>query len=56
MILERKGQQIERDTSKRSFLDEWVRAINEHGGFGNWKAAVSEHPDDVPGILNAVCG
>ncbi len=47
LILETKGQESERDKGKRSFLAEWVRAINEHGGFGQWRAAVSRHPDDV---------
>ena len=31
-------------------LDEWVRAINEHGGFGVWQWAVSNDPADVTGI------
>jgi len=32
-------------------LDEWVRAVNEHGGFGKWEWAVSTHPSDVAGVL-----
>jgi type III restriction enzyme len=52
LILETKGQETERDKAKRSFLDEWVEAINHQGGFGKWKAAVSKHPDDVPEILH----
>ncbi len=51
LILETKGQESERDKAKRSFLAEWVRAINEHGGFGKWRAAVSRHPDDVIELL-----
>ncbi len=37
--------------TKRKFLDEWVRAVNEHGGFGRWSWAVSRHPSDVAGLL-----
>jgi type III restriction enzyme len=36
---------------KREFLSEWVRAVNGHGGFGEWAADVSRHPKDVLEIL-----
>ena len=49
--LEVKAQDTQRDRTKREFLDEWVRAVNEHGGFGKWNWAVSTHPSDVSGIL-----
>lgn len=45
-ILETKGQDTARDRTKREFLDEWVRAVNSHGGFGTWSWAVSHHPKD----------
>jgi type III restriction enzyme len=32
-------------------LDEWVRAVNAHGGFGKWRWAVSKHPGDVGGLI-----
>jgi type III restriction enzyme len=51
LILEVKGQDTQRDRTKREFLDEWVRAANEHGGFGRWQWAVSTHPSDVSAIL-----
>lgn len=51
LVLETKGQDTQKDVTKREFLDEWVRAINEHGGFGKWQWAVSTHPSDVAGIL-----
>jgi len=53
LILETKGQDTQQDKTKREFLDEWVRAINEHGGFGKWQWAVSTNPADVAGILKA---
>jgi type III restriction enzyme len=51
LILETKGQETEQDKTKREFLAEWVRAVNEHGGFGTWNWAVSKNPADVAGIL-----
>ncbi len=54
LVLEVKGQDTQQDRTKREFLDEWVRAVNEHGGFGEWRWAVSTHPSDVAGILQQV--
>ncbi|MCD6399992.1 DEAD/DEAH box helicase family protein [candidate division WOR-3 bacterium] len=51
LVLETKGRDTQQDKTKREFLDEWVRAVNEHGGFGNWQWAVSTHPSDVANIL-----
>ena len=51
LILETKGQETERDRTKREFLNEWVTAVNCHGGFGTWRCAVSRNPTDVAGIL-----
>jgi type III restriction enzyme len=52
LILETKGKDNQQNKTKRSFLDEWVKAVNNHGGFGKWKWAVSFHPSDLEGILN----
>lgn len=54
LVLEIKGQDSQQDKTKREFLDEWVRAVNEHGGFGKWKWAVSRSPSDVKAILEDV--
>jgi len=51
LILEIKGQDSQKDRAKREFLDEWTKAINQHGGFGHWCWDVSFHPKDVAGIL-----
>jgi type III restriction enzyme len=51
LVLETKGQDTQQDKTKREFLDEWVRSVNGHGGFGIWKWAVSTHPSDVANIL-----
>ncbi|MBF0553637.1 MAG: DEAD/DEAH box helicase family protein [Nitrospirae bacterium] len=53
-VLEIKGQDDEQNRTKRVFLDEWCRAVNQHGGFGKWKWAVSFDPNDVDTILSAL--
>jgi hypothetical protein len=54
LILETKGQDTQQDKTKREFLDEWVNAVNAHGGFGKWAWAVSKNPADVKGIIEKV--
>ena len=51
LVLETKGQDSEQNQTKRRFLNEWVRAVNEHGGFGRWSWDVSSSPDDIKDIL-----
>ena len=51
LVLEVKGQDSLENKTKREFLAEWVRAVNAHGGFGEWCSDVSHHPKDVGGIL-----
>jgi len=51
LVLEVKGQDTQKDRTKRSFLDEWVRAVNAHGGFGRWEWDVSKEPREIAGIL-----
>ncbi|MEK6622016.1 MAG: hypothetical protein AABZ13_05995, partial [Planctomycetota bacterium] len=51
LVLETKGQDSEQNKTKRSFLDEWCRAVNQHGGFGKWIWAVSFDPNDLNKIL-----
>jgi hypothetical protein len=43
-----------RHQTKREFLNEWMRAVNSNGGFGQWQCAVSTHPSDIAGILQPV--
>jgi type III restriction enzyme len=56
LVLETKGQDTQQDHTKREFLEEWVQAVNAHGGFGQWHWAVSRDPADVEGILAQACG
>lgn len=51
LIIETKGQDSEKDKTKRAFLDEWCRAVNQHGGFGKWRWAVSFDPNDVEKLI-----
>lgn len=51
LILEVKGQDDDEQRTKRQFLDEWVRAVTSHAGFGEWSWAVSRQPLDVLDIL-----
>jgi type III restriction enzyme len=51
LVLEVKGQDTQENRSKRKFLDEWVKAVNEHGGFGVWRADVVLHPKEVSGVV-----
>jgi len=37
LVLETKGQETQQDETEREFLDEWVKAVNEHGGFFKWQ-------------------
>ena len=54
LVLETKGEDDQQNQVKRAALDEWVQAVNTHGGFGEWGAAVSFHPSDLDGILERV--
>ncbi|MBI4027680.1 MAG: hypothetical protein HY360_22020 [Verrucomicrobia bacterium] len=51
LIVETKGQDTEKDRTKRRYLNEWVNAVNTHGGFGNWKSGVCLNPADLPTVI-----
>ena len=51
LVLETKGQENEEDKTKRRFLAEWTRAVNEDHRFGFWCSAVSRRPSDIKDIL-----
>lgn len=52
LVLEVKGEEKQNDITKRQFLEEWIKAVNQQGGFGRWRSAVSRNPADVAGIIN----
>ncbi|MFQ5671834.1 MAG: BPTD_3080 family restriction endonuclease [Nitrospinales bacterium] len=51
LVLEVKGQDTQKEKTKRNALDEWVKAVNQHGGFGKWMWGVSFAPSDIAEIL-----
>lgn len=51
MVLETKGVDSQQNQTKREYLNEWVNAVNNHGGFGKWHWDVSFHPSDVEKLL-----
>lgn len=53
LILETKGIDSQQNQTKREFLNEWVKAVNTHGGFGKWHWDVSFHPSDLEQKFNA---
>jgi type III restriction enzyme len=51
LVLETKGQETEQDKVKRRYLEEWTQAVNTHGGFGRWRAAVANAPSEIRDVL-----
>jgi transcriptional regulator with PAS, ATPase and Fis domain len=45
------NEQARQMLEKRRFLDEWVKAVNDQGGFGRWHWEVSKNPADLPDLL-----
>ena len=52
LILEVKGFESEADRQKQTTAEQWVRAVNHHGGFGTWEFAVSREPHRISDFLN----
>lgn len=51
LVLEVKGQDNQQNKAKREALDLWVKAVNAHGGFGEWCWDVSYRISDLKDIL-----
>ena len=56
LALETKGQDDAQNVTKRRFLDEWTKAVNQHGGFGRWRSDVSRDPGDIKDVLASHAG
>lgn len=52
LVVELKGQNTPQDQTKRRYLDEWVKAVNAHGGFGKWAAGLCTNPSDLPTVIH----
>ncbi len=50
-ILETKGKDSDLVRTKQAYLQEWVKAVNNHAALGVWHEAISYHPSDLKGIL-----
>lgn len=55
LVLEVKGIDSQQNKTKRAFLDEWIKAVNEYKGFGEWCWDVSRNPSDIKRILTKRC-
>jgi type III restriction enzyme len=53
LVLEVKGQDSPQNQAKRAALDEWTRAVTQHGGFGSWTWGLSRAPSDVADVVRA---
>ncbi|QDU39200.1 Type III restriction enzyme, res subunit [Maioricimonas rarisocia] len=51
LVLEVKGQDTEEAKAKRQALEDWVAAVNSHGGFGRWACDVSFEQGDMADII-----
>ncbi|MGR3369253.1 MAG: hypothetical protein ACU0CC_09775, partial [Sagittula sp.] len=51
LALEIKGKDSPQNKAKRSALAEWVKAVNETGGFGTWCWDVAFAPSDIEDII-----
>lgn len=54
LILETNGVDSQQNQTKREFLNEWVKAVNTHGGFGKWHWEVSFEPSDIAGKIDKI--
>ena len=46
LLIEVKGQETEKDRVKWDYLKEWLKAVNQHGGFGKWEwKAITDRND-----------
>ena len=51
LVLEVKGDPLDIDRSKEKYLRDWARAVNAHGGFGQWSCAMYLPGDDLDRLL-----
>ena len=51
LILKTKDEGSEQDRVKYCYLDEWVKAVNAHGGFGHWRWAVVRRAGEIRDVL-----
>ena len=47
LVLEVKGKDNQQNKTKRKYLDEWIKAVNNDGRFGKWAWDVSFRTSDI---------
>jgi type III restriction enzyme len=52
LIVEMKGENTLKDQTKHRYMNEWVEAVNAHGGFGRWCFKPCFQPDDLPTLIH----
>lgn len=52
LVVETKGEEQEKDRVKWQYMNDWIMAINAHGGFGTWRFAVAHRPGELVGVLD----
>lgn len=51
LIIEVKGDEKNKDKTKKAFLNEWIETINNYGGFGKWNHVMLKDIYDLKVIL-----
>jgi type III restriction enzyme len=51
LVLETKGQGTAEEEVKHQYMEEWILAVNAHGGFGRWRWAVVRHPGEIRDVI-----
>ncbi|MFD1625859.1 BPTD_3080 family restriction endonuclease [Azospirillum griseum] len=54
LALEIKGEDSPQNRAKRDALDEWVKAVNAAGGFGEWVWGVAFRPEEVHDVIAGI--
>ena len=52
LVLEVKGKPTAVDQSKWQYMEDWIRAVNSHGGFGPWGWGVLTPGDHLANLLD----
>ena len=54
LILETKGAEDDQDKVKHRYLDDWIKAVNSHGGFGCWRFVVLKNPGQIRDVIENI--
>jgi len=51
LVLEVKGEPGEASKAKTAAMQQWIKAVNHHGGFGKWDFVEVRNPAEVGGVV-----